>query len=222
MFVQSYLERGGARPWLRELLQTLEHWKSVDRIDEVAIFTSASNQEGWVSFLERCMEEYAGTRDLFGRCITREQSELACTSSGVRTFKDLSLISPNAETVVLLDDKPDYAMNGYVIGVPEYQQDVAIHELQRAMQDAIPAFAQEIGVVFEADRCSHPPNQLDFSKDDALRNVVQVLSQLFPEQDVDLGEDLILASCTPDILVPELESEMADSWAKSSSPITCW
>eukprot|EP00658_Telonema_sp_P-2_P052732 TRINITY_DN40_c0_g1_i3.p1 TRINITY_DN40_c0_g1~~TRINITY_DN40_c0_g1_i3.p1 ORF type:complete len:166 (+),score=31.15 TRINITY_DN40_c0_g1_i3:191-688(+) len=52
MFVKGYLSLGGARPWLRELLQTLEEWKRVNRIDEVAIFTSASNLDGWVTFLE--------------------------------------------------------------------------------------------------------------------------------------------------------------------------
>eukprot|EP00658_Telonema_sp_P-2_P052734 TRINITY_DN40_c0_g1_i6.p1 TRINITY_DN40_c0_g1~~TRINITY_DN40_c0_g1_i6.p1 ORF type:complete len:208 (+),score=36.09 TRINITY_DN40_c0_g1_i6:173-796(+) len=187
---------GGARPWLRELLQTLEEWKRVNRIDEVAIFTSASNLDGWVTFLEECIEDYAGTADLFGRCITRERCPLAPTGfGGTRTFKDLSLISENAESVVLLDDKPDFVRNGYVIGVPEYRQDVAIDALERHMKSLLPQFEDDISQVFAVDRCNHPPNQLDFSKDDVLRKAVQVLTGLFPEADEDMS---VLAACSSD------------------------
>merc|ERR1711959_351071 len=112
LFVRHYLAVGGARPWLKEFLQTLEHWKRSGRIDEVAIFTAASNAQGWVNFLGRCMEEYAGTNQLFGRYYAREDSPLASSPTGVRTVKDLSLISEDEESVVLLDDKPEFALNG--------------------------------------------------------------------------------------------------------------
>merc|ERR1712166_1178432 len=182
MFVRHYLECGGARPWLKQLLKTLEEWKRIGRIDEVAIFTAASNSNGWVTFLQECMELYAQTPGLFGSCIARENSPLAVAESGgVRTVKDLSLVSPDAEHVVLIDDKPEYALNGYVIGVPEYTQDVCITGLMEWMKTAIPTHADQIESVFAADAASHPPNDLDFRADDALWNAAQVLNTIFPE-----------------------------------------
>jgi len=182
MFVRHYLECGGARPWLKQLLKTLEEWKRIGRIDEVAIFTAASNSNGWVTFLQECMELYAQTPGLFETCIARENSPLAVSESGgVRTVKDLSLVSPDAEHVVLIDDKPEYALNGYVIGVPEYTQDVCITGLMEWMKAAIPTHADQIESVFAADAASHPPNHLDFRADDALYNAAQVLNTIFPE-----------------------------------------
>lgn len=208
MFVDGYLAKGGARPWLKELLQTLEWWKRTSRIDEVCIFTAASNHEGWVSYLESCIEAYAGTPGLFGRCFTRESSELIPSDSGIRTLKDLSVLSPNPEHVVLLDDKPDYALNGYVIGVPEYSQDVCVNQLAEMMVACLPEFEEDIHLIFAADRESHPPNDLDFSADDALRNAVQVLATIFPETtgpQAESSEGSVLTEC-----------RLEDAWANSS------
>eukprot|EP00656_Telonema_subtile_P051920 TRINITY_DN7098_c0_g1_i1.p1 TRINITY_DN7098_c0_g1~~TRINITY_DN7098_c0_g1_i1.p1 ORF type:complete len:212 (-),score=43.90 TRINITY_DN7098_c0_g1_i1:40-675(-) len=119
LFVEKYLARGAARPWLLELLQTMQQWKQSGRIGELAIFTAASNERGWVTFLRQCMEDYACTPGLFGRCICREQSPEALTAEGTRTLKDLSRISSDSDQVVLIDDQPRFVTNGYVIGVPE-------------------------------------------------------------------------------------------------------
>jgi len=182
MFVRHYFECGGARPWLRELLKTLEGWKRIGRIDEVGIFTSASNINGWVTFLKDCMELYAQTPGLFKTCIAREDSpEVVSESGGVRTVKDLSLVSPDAEHVVLIDDKPENALLGYVIGVQEYTQDVCINGLQEWMTTEMPDYANEIDEAFAADAESHPPNGLDFRADGALWNAAQVLNTIFPE-----------------------------------------
>lgn len=202
MFVRHYLERGGARPWLRELLKTLEEWKRVGRIDEVGIFTAASNSNGWVTFLQECMEIYARTPGLFESCITRETSPLAITETGgVRTVKDLSLVSPDAEHVVLIDDKPDYALNGYVIGVPEYTQDVCITCLKEWMKVVIPTHADQIEEIFTADQASHPPNDIDFSGDDALWNAAQVLNTIFPEPVFEPSVELPFAEANADALL---------------------
>ena len=183
MFVRHYLECGGARPWLKPLLKTLEEWKRIGRIDEVAIFTSASNLNGWVTFLKECMELYAQTPGLFEKCLTREDAPLGfLESGGQRTVKDLSLVSPDAEHVVLIDDKPEYAVNGYVIGVPEYKQDVCITGLKEWMKTEIPTHVDQIESVFAYDAATHPLNQRDFSADDALYNAAQVLNTIFPEQ----------------------------------------
>ena len=112
MFVHHYLKRRGARPFLKSILKKMEEWKRIGRIDEVAIFTSTWNRDGWVTFLQECMELYAETPGLFKTCITcNKDSTLTFDekSGGFRTMKDLSLVSPDAEQVVLIDDKPENA-----------------------------------------------------------------------------------------------------------------
>eukprot|EP00656_Telonema_subtile_P012170 TRINITY_DN1610_c0_g1_i5.p1 TRINITY_DN1610_c0_g1~~TRINITY_DN1610_c0_g1_i5.p1 ORF type:complete len:289 (+),score=52.90 TRINITY_DN1610_c0_g1_i5:239-1105(+) len=193
-FVSLYMEQGGARPWLREILQCLNQWKQDGRIDEVAIFTAASNSNGWVTFLTTCMEAYAGVPGLFGRSVAREDSPRAMTADGLRTVKDLSKISSDESQVVLIDDKPKFALNGLVIGVPEYAQDVESDPLRQWMQEELPCDADDIARIFAADRIKHPPNQIDHSTDTALRDSARVLNQIFPEApDEELAAEAALA-----------------------------
>jgi len=181
-FIAHYLTAGGARPHLRETLRELQQWRHDGRIDEVAIFTAASNLNGWVDFLKRCMEDFAQTPGLFGRCISREHSvQAARTKGGVRTVKDLSLLSTDANQVVLLDDKPDFAINGYVIGVPEYAQAVPASDLIQWMVTSLPQHAEQIEATFERDAFNHPPDPQDYSGDNALKGCIQVLDRIFPE-----------------------------------------
>ena len=117
----------------------------------------------------------------------------------MRTVKDLSLLSPDAEHVVLIDDKPEYALNGYVIGVPEYTQDVDITGLEEWMKATIPAHADEIESVFADDALKHPPNGEDFSEDAALDDSIENLRQFslrcgLPDEETaptktDVGDD---------------------------------
>jgi hypothetical protein len=180
-FVAHYLEQGGARPWLRELLKGLSEWKRAGRIDEVAIFTAASNQYGWVHFLRDCMEVHAGVPGLFGRVISREDSPLVATPDGARTVKDLSLLGDSPNHLVLIDDKPQFALNGYVIGVPEYTQDVCSQMLESWIAFTLPTYAAEIQAIFAADRLKHPTKPTDFSQDTAHRDTETGLNMVFPE-----------------------------------------
>jgi len=225
LFVKHYLELGGARPFLREFLRTLQRWKQANRIDEVAIFTSASNAQGWVSYLQRCMEEYAGTADLFGRCIAREDAPLAPSTNGTRTIKDLSMISTDRASVVLVDDKPEYALNGYVIGVPEYTQDVVIESLAGEMKKTLPDYVDDIDAVFAADRTQYPLNNVDFSGDEALVNSIQVLSDIFPDPDKDSSSvqnqsgtsPTVLTDCRSEYSLAE-DAAARDSWGHANQP----
>lgn len=181
LFVQSYMEKGGARPGLRQALETLKVWKEIGRIDEVAIFTSASNEDGWIDYLIRCMEEYAGTPGLFGRRLTREDSPEVKSSCGqIRTLKDLSLLSSDADSVVLIDDKPQYAINGRVIAVSEYCQAGFEDEMFEWICAEVPDHASEIQNALMSDRIQYPPSKKDFSGDTALWRVMTELEQVFP------------------------------------------
>lgn len=179
-FVRCYLQNGGARPWLLELLQGLHQWKEQGRIDEVAIFTAASNQNGWVTFLRDCMELYAGVPGLFGKVVSRETSPLVCTENGTRTVKDLSMIGKDANQVVLIDDKPQFVLNGYVIGVPEYNHEVCAEALRDWIESELPAYASQIHEIFAADELKHSPHTSDCSQDSALREAAAVLNLMFP------------------------------------------
>ena len=178
IFVDYYLRKGGARPGLEQLLQTLESWKRIGRIGMVAIFTAADNRNGWVTFMKECLELYAETPGLFSRILTREDLRCVQTPYGMQTVKDLSILSENAHSVVLIDDKPKNGINGYVIGVPEYIQDVDIILLKEWMKATIPANVHEIESAFADDAEKHPLNHRDFSSDSALLDVLKTLETM--------------------------------------------
>eukprot|EP00658_Telonema_sp_P-2_P016592 TRINITY_DN16440_c0_g1_i9.p2 TRINITY_DN16440_c0_g1~~TRINITY_DN16440_c0_g1_i9.p2 ORF type:complete len:148 (+),score=23.70 TRINITY_DN16440_c0_g1_i9:538-981(+) len=127
------------------------------------------------------MEIYAGVPGLFGRVASRENSPLVTAEDGTRTIKDLSRFSPDAGHVVLIDDKPQFALNGYVIGVPQYSQDVCCDDLREWMKTQLPVHASDIDAIFAADLAKHPPNLVDFTSDSALRDSAKVLNMVFPE-----------------------------------------
>lgn len=176
-FIEHYMEQKGARPYLKEFLQTLRDWKRERRINMVAIFTSASNKKGWVEFLVGCMEEYAATPGLFDVVLAREQSY---SVDGNRTVKDLSKLCPDPNQVALVDDKPAYAINGHVIGVAEYTYDPDTEALVTYMKGAIPRAAEEIQAAFDYDELVHQRCEVDQSADTALQNCVNDLGQIFP------------------------------------------
>lgn len=182
-FVDMYMVQGGARPHLCETLQTLQRWLQQGRINEVFIFTAASNHNGWVDFLKQCMEEYAGTSGLFGRCVSRcHISSVKRAANGAYHYaKDLSLISPYIDNVLLIDDKPDYVANGLVLGVPEYEHRVDMTELTKWIKTALPMHTEKIDAVFAEDAMKHPPTAVaDCSGDMKLAGCVKVLEKQFP------------------------------------------
>ena len=179
IFVQHHLSKGGARPHLIQLLQTLNNWKAAGDISEVVIFTSATNAEGWVTFLVQCLEEYARTPFLFGRTFAREDAPLVGHVQGQpRIRKDLSRVGLNPDLVVLVDDKPDLAFNGRVLAVPEYWASVPSAGLEQAIKELLPHLAAKISDDFEVDRQRYPPDQCaDCSADNTLMKVIAHLSQ---------------------------------------------
>ena len=205
-FVHHYLECGGARPWLKYLLQTLQEWKRIGRIDEVAIFTAANNSNGWVTFLRECMELYAQTPGLFGRCFARPPRPvgIAGPNGEIRMWKDLSCFSPNPKSVVLIDDQPWAGDNGITMGVPVYNPDVCITGLMEWMKTAIPTHADQIESVFAADAVNNSPNTIlantILRDDNALYHVVTELRTIFPdpvEEAAPLGTEIDMRSRSP-------------------------
>lgn len=130
-FIEFYLKKGGARPGTRTLLQTLAKRLKEGSIDQVALYTGASNQGNWVTFVKDCLELYADTPGLFSKVICREPDSL-CQKG--RLLKDLRRLSSDPARVVLVDDKPQYAGGGMVIGVTEFQASVDMEQLVKQLR----------------------------------------------------------------------------------------
>ena len=126
--------RGGARPYLGELLQTASKLKENNLVDEVLIFTAADNSSGWVDFLKNAMEIYTGTTGMFRWVFHR-------TSCGAGIYKDLRLVYEGDDRrILLIDDRPTLAVNGIVLGIPAYHNHNPVATL---MQDIIRAFTRK-------------------------------------------------------------------------------
>merc|ERR1712166_28778 len=187
-FVDDYLRHGGARPGVSKLLQDLSELLSQGMIDEVVMFTAASDAEGWVSFLKDCLEQYAGTPGLFGRVLSRQaNSPLAADG---RMLKDLSLVSSEPRHVVLLDDKPEYAWKGFVIGVPEYRALVSTKRLEESFEIEMdcPSLSLKIRRAIQRDQELHPVVETAHSEEWAEAAMTAIRNMFY--ENMEIVEDL--------------------------------
>jgi len=177
-FVEEYLRKGGARPGTAELLQHAAHLIRQGVLDEVVIFTAASNHNGWVDFLRASLEEFAGVPyGTISRIIAGEDCRTRDSATG-RAFKDLRLVSQDSSQVLIIDDKPDFVQHGEVVAVGEYRQHVPIDHLVQAM----PCSPERRAFALEAlrqDQAQFHPCTTDFSRDCELFYVMQRVSDFF-------------------------------------------
>ena len=126
-FIKEFFDKGGARPGLKEFLQHLNRFKDKFTIHKLGIFTSASDHNGWVSFLARCYEVYADIKI----DIVYDRNKVGIVGSN-RIIKDLRHFNYDLTQVIIVDDKP---MNVYgkVIGVPEYKYNVDLDFLIKSL-----------------------------------------------------------------------------------------
>ncbi len=117
------LSNGLIRPHLREMLVTLQLWQQQGRIDSVDIFTTEHNHNNWIIFLVECIEICADVSGLFNRVFCGEDCFTAITDLGRCLVKDLSKLSYDSGQVVIIQGKPEYIVNGMVIGIPDYCSD---------------------------------------------------------------------------------------------------
>ena len=132
---------GAIRPGVKELFQCCSQLKKQKRLEEVVIFTSASNAGGYIDFLVECLINFAGVEsNTIDRIISKEHSfEIA--SDGA-TIKDLSMVvseelysekAGDYSNTIIVDDKAfnikQYEFNpetveegGCVISVSQYVQ----------------------------------------------------------------------------------------------------
>jgi len=177
-FVEEYLRKGGARPGSAELLQQAAGLLRLGAIDEVVIFTAASNHNGWVNFLAAALEQLSGVPPgTISRILSAEDCRERDPSTG-RAFKDLRLVAPDPSQVLIIDDKPDFVQHGQVIPVNEYRQHVPIEHLVDAMpcSETRRAFARE---ALRRDQALFLPCSTDFTQDRELFRVAQAVEKFF-------------------------------------------
>jgi len=177
----NYLfDNGVVRPHLKKFLQTLDRWKKEGKIHGVGIFTAASNKDGWVNFNKKCLENYTGT--LFDKVITREialahgaEMKKEIGDNNIiykRIIKNLKLVSPIPENVILVDDKPEYVINGIVIDVPQYIQELSDDDFNKLIGMLKKYNNDDFVRSIQNDRENHPPRGLQNQTNDNTFEIV--------------------------------------------------
>merc|ERR1712159_583039 len=107
-------------------------------------------------------------------------------------LKDLSLVSPAADQVVLVDDKPQYAFNGRTIEVSEYRELVPISALTQVLLEQVQceAIRAKIALVIERDAEAHPIVNRPFDHESCTWLYEHVMPQLTDAFDCTHDNDL--------------------------------
>ena len=166
---------GMIRPGTAELLRTLDDWQKQGRIDEVCIFTSATDEDGCITFLKRCVELHAHRPHMFGRCITGCSRKIE-TARGLLPCKDLGHISASNRDVVLIDTVIENVVNGYVIRVPPHQQQMTI-----CMANAMSVEPKHAALLCNTVHSYYRQHRRPLAPDRDLvcQQILQILSRIF-------------------------------------------
>lgn len=176
-FVKFYLEKGAARPGLKRLLQRVAHLKAAGRISELLLWTSASNLNGWVTFLSKCLQHYANLSEYsIDRVLTREHATKRHRTG--RIMKDLRLISTDTSKTVMVDDKPSFVQYGRVIRVNDYSHHVPIDGLVEALPCS-DLKKEEARRALWNDHMLHPQHAREPQNDSDLDSVTELITSLF-------------------------------------------
>lgn len=132
---EYYLARRGTRPHLARLFRTIMQLKLMKKVDEVYMYTSAENVDGWVEFLKDSLEHFANTPGLYDERFSKKSLQQVRAACGA-TKKDLLNVATNSKQLIfgktkqdhmthhilMFDDKPHNvnARDGTVIGVNAY------------------------------------------------------------------------------------------------------
>ena len=128
-FITKYLiGKNGIRPGTIDLLKIAYALKKIGKIDHIMIFTAASNDKGWVTYLIECLLKLADLpSNTISNIITKENCISAKKKS--RVIKDLSMICSDTSNILIIDDKPEFIRNGKYISVNPYHVQMSIKDL---------------------------------------------------------------------------------------------
>lgn len=93
-----------ARPHLKRFLKFLNRMKQRGDLNEVSMFTAASDDSGWVSFLKKLLEEYAGVHGLYDHVHTIYSVRPHVARKTGQKFID-DVTNPRNREVVFVDDR---------------------------------------------------------------------------------------------------------------------
>jgi hypothetical protein len=136
VFADMFTATACVRPGLRQLYDTVLELKARGVVHSVYMCTAASDSTGWVSFLRDALEAWYGQR-VYDGVVDAErmhkwhasQGSDAMTAEGgavkdMHFIRELAGVSADVP-VVMVDDRPEFVVNGYTIGVPPF--DVAVN-----------------------------------------------------------------------------------------------
>ena len=166
MFVKHYLNKGAARPYLKELLTKLYAWKCNKKIRSLALYTSGSNEDNYYSFLQMCLAQFAGVpTDLFGPICSKEKAGQGNILADGSTVKCLG------PRDIIVDDRPEKLIggNGLVVSCYKFEADTS---------DFVKAWtckhcAKSLRECMDKDRKAHVPNNISQCDDTALKEVIE-------------------------------------------------
>ena len=204
-----YFEAGGARAGVREMLAMLRRWKEVGLIQAVGVITDSTDKWGWVRYLLRCLEAYAGTPGLFGKvqaphndttwslqeeaaATAEEEAEakgVAATTQRLPLYRDMSAFSCSSRDVCFVDHTSDYTANGLAVVIPKFESRLCVRTFKRRCREEMgDSLADAVFLACGWKACAgrHPPGDGERSEsprdqclDVALRDLAEVLCQVY-------------------------------------------
>jgi len=173
IFKNWFFEKGAFRPYLKELIIYLKKELDKGNINEILIFTSVDNYNGYVDYVARCIEKYCNIpENTISRIIDASYS-LEKSTCGA-TIKELSVIG---EDVILIDDKPwNVNPSNRVLGVPQYRQYCDPSDFLKFFNSK---YHLSIEDAISIDFNNYPPDLNDYSNDRTLLDIIEGLKIIF-------------------------------------------
>ena len=165
-----FFEQGAFRPGLIELLQYLVEIKNKGLIKYISIYTAASNDNNYVDWIVRTMEQYAGIPKYSIDSIYCRDHCKWHPYFGVY-YKEIQNNS------ILIDDKPWYSSKpDRTLGVKPYKQYVNSDPLYKLFETSTHKLIND---TIEYDYLNFRPSLIDYSDDRELTRILIGLKSIF-------------------------------------------
>lgn len=173
----SYLEKGIARPYLKELIQKIYQLKQEGKIKKVVMYTAAANTYGWVTFLSKLIPAYAGVpSDFYDLVLSRNNTSFIRNAY----IKNLAFIDSNTSKIVMVDDAPQNIIKGNatVLPVTKYLHHVKLldHNFLEYIDEKYHTVSLK---AIEDDEKFNKSSDLDQRQDTELLLIMNYLDELF-------------------------------------------
>lgn len=174
----NYLEKGLARPYLKEFIQKMYQLKLECKIKKIVMYTATSNRFGWVTFLSKLIPIYANVPlDFYDEIFTRDH----CMFRNKVYIKHLNYVDSNTSKIVMIDDLPDQiiSINALIIPVSKYLKHVSLlnYNFMCYFEEK---YHNEFINAIKKDELLYPiDTTTDYSSDNELLIIMEQLIQLF-------------------------------------------